>query len=60
MPVPKRHTTHSKKKMRSATKGLKTISLAVCPQCQAPKEPHHICGSCGYYNNKKILEIEES
>ena len=59
MPVPKRKTTHSKKKMRSAGKMVKKVNLSVCPNCMAPKLPHRICESCGYYRGKQILKIEE-
>ncbi|MBN1297719.1 50S ribosomal protein L32 [bacterium] len=59
MPVPKRHKTHSKVKMASANKGLKTRSLSVCPQCQEPKLPHRVCPNCGYYKDKQVLAIEE-
>ncbi len=60
MPVPKRHTTHSKKRMRSANKHVKRPILATCSQCQQPKLPHRVCENCGYYGDKKVLQIEES
>ncbi len=59
MPVPKRKTTHSKKKMRSAGKSLKKPGLSFCPKCMEPKLPHHLCESCGHYKGKQILKIEE-
>jgi large subunit ribosomal protein L32 len=31
-----------------------------CPRCAAPKLPHRVCGSCGYYGGKKRIEVEES
>ncbi|MBN1553095.1 50S ribosomal protein L32 [bacterium] len=59
MPVPKRSTTHSKKKMRSSTKRIIPRNLSVCPKCQSPKLPHRVCESCGYYGSKQVLQIEE-
>ncbi len=59
MPVPKRSTTHSKKKMRSANKHLRPEKYAVCPNCQAPKLPHRVCMECGYYGDKQVFEIME-
>ncbi|MBN1355906.1 50S ribosomal protein L32 [bacterium] len=60
MPVPKRRTTRSKKRMRSATKSVKTVNLATCPKCQSPKLPHRVCQNCGFYGETKVLQIEES
>ncbi|GAA5898941.1 mitochondrial 54S ribosomal protein bL32m MRPL32 [Sporobolomyces salmoneus] len=45
--VPKRRTTHSAKRMRSANKHLKEKqNLVACPGCGAPKLSHHLCHSC--------------
>ncbi|GAA6058695.1 hypothetical protein JCM10212_003383 [Sporobolomyces blumeae] len=45
--VPKRRTTHSAKRMRSANKHLKEKqNLVACPSCGAPKLSHHLCHSC--------------
>jgi large subunit ribosomal protein L32 len=59
MAVPKRKTSHARKNSRKAT-WLRTEapSLAECPQCHEPKLPHHVCGECGYYNHKQIIEVE--
>ncbi|GAA5870007.1 hypothetical protein JCM16303_001871 [Sporobolomyces ruberrimus] len=45
--VPKRRTTHSAKRMRSANKHLKEKqNLVACPSCGSPKLSHHLCHSC--------------
>ncbi|CAE6422772.1 unnamed protein product, partial [Rhizoctonia solani] len=55
--VPKKKTSPSKKRMRSANKGLKDKTSACpsphidhrivnCPGCGAPKRAHHICPQC--------------
>ncbi|GAA5840459.1 hypothetical protein JCM5353_001117 [Sporobolomyces roseus] len=45
--VPKRRTTHSAKRMRSANKHLKEKqNLVACSSCGAPKLSHHLCHSC--------------
>jgi large subunit ribosomal protein L32 len=59
MAVPKRKTSHARKMSRKAT-WLRTEapSLMECPQCHEPKLPHRVCGECGYYNRKQIIEVE--
>ncbi|KAG8716251.1 hypothetical protein FRC08_009704 [Ceratobasidium sp. 394] len=45
--VPKKKTSHSKKRMRSANKGLKDkTNIVNCPGCGSPKRAHHICPEC--------------
>ncbi|KZT74658.1 hypothetical protein DAEQUDRAFT_719840 [Daedalea quercina L-15889] len=45
--VPKKKTSHSRKAMRSANKGLKDKRNVVhCPGCGSPKLAHHICPEC--------------
>ncbi|GHJ87921.1 hypothetical protein NliqN6_4323 [Naganishia liquefaciens] len=45
--VPKSKTSHSRKSMRSATKGLKNkTNINLCPACGSPKLMHHLCPRC--------------
>ncbi|KAF9913161.1 hypothetical protein EC991_003621 [Linnemannia zychae] len=45
--VPKSKTSHSKKRMRQATKGLKVQrNIVECPGCGQPKLMHHLCTHC--------------
>ncbi|CAE6425149.1 unnamed protein product [Rhizoctonia solani] len=45
--VPKKKTSPSKKRMRSANKGLKDkTNIVNCPGCGAPKRAHHVCPQC--------------
>ncbi|KAF9095144.1 hypothetical protein BGX29_008641 [Mortierella sp. GBA35] len=45
--VPKSKTSHSKKRMRQATKGLKEQrNIVECPGCGQPKLMHHLCNHC--------------
>lgn len=59
MAVPKRKTgrsrTHSR---RSANSVLDAPSRSVCPQCGEVKRPHHVCGNCGFYKNREVIETE--
>lgn len=45
--VPKSKVSHSRKRMRSANKGLKDrVDFVHCAACGRPKLAHHICGHC--------------
>jgi len=45
--VPKKKTSHSRKAMRSANKGLEDKrNLVHCPGCGSPKLAHHLCPEC--------------
>ncbi len=59
MAVPKRKTSRARRGKRRAHQGLSLPPSAVCPRCKAPKVPHRVCPSCGYYKNKAFLEEEE-
>ncbi len=32
---------------------------STCPQCGAPKLPHRVCGQCGSYKGRTVIEIDE-
>lgn len=59
MAVPKRKMgrsrTHSR---RSANNVIDAPSRSVCPQCGEVKLPHRVCGNCGYYKNREVIETE--
>ncbi len=59
MAVPKqkkgRGATHTR---RSANSKLAAPSRSVCPQCGAPKLPHHVCPNCGYYKDREVIVTE--
>ncbi|KAJ3576652.1 hypothetical protein NP233_g293 [Leucocoprinus birnbaumii] len=51
--VPKKKTSHSRKAMRAANKGLKDKQNIVnCPGCGGPKLAHHLCSNCYSYLNR--------
>ncbi|MDO5118579.1 MAG: 50S ribosomal protein L32 [Coriobacteriales bacterium] len=56
MAVPKqkkgRGATHTR---RSANSKLAAPARSTCPQCGAPKLPHHVCPNCGYYKDREVV-----
>ena len=55
MPVPKRKRSRARRDKRFANKGIKTLTMASCPSCKSPIEPHAVCQVCGHYKGKKIM-----
>ena len=43
---------------RSAHSKLAPPPRAVCPQCGAPKLPHHVCPNCGHYKDREVIVTE--
>lgn len=58
MPVPKRKQSRSNTRSRKAQWKLTPPGNSTCPQCHAPKMPHRVCGKCGYYAGREVVEVE--
>lgn len=60
MAVPKR------KKSRARTRHRRSRWLstpppmhATCARCKSPIRPHTVCGECGYYAGRHVLQVKE-
>ena len=58
MPVPKRKKSRANTRNRRSQWKLQPPPISTCPQCHAPKLPHRVCGKCGYYAGREVVEIE--
>lgn len=58
MAVPKKKVSKSRRNMRRAHDGLKSVSYAECTNCGELKRPHHVCAACGHYDGREIVEVE--
>ena len=57
MAVPKRKTGRARHHARhSANMKLTTPARSTCPQCGEVKLPHRVCGNCGYYRDREVIE----
>ena len=59
MAVPKKKTSKTRRDKRRATHQIEGVSASHCPQCHAPRLPHHVCPSCGTYRGRQIITVEE-
>lgn len=56
MPNPKRkHTPHRRDSRRSANSKIEALNSNICSNCGAPKMPHRVCPSCGFYDGKLVV-----
>jgi large subunit ribosomal protein L32 len=60
MPNPKHKHSKSRRDKRRTHKKLSLPGIVLCPQCQEPKLPHHVCLSCGTYKGREVLEVKET
>ncbi|MFL2669391.1 MAG: 50S ribosomal protein L32 [Alphaproteobacteria bacterium] len=56
MAVPKKKTSKSRRNMRRSHHALVGDAYVECPNCGELKRPHHVCGSCGYYREREVVE----
>ncbi len=55
MAVPKKKTSPSRRNMRRSHDALAHPKIGECPNCGEIKRPHHVCGSCGYYDGREVV-----
>lgn len=59
MAVPKKKTTPSKRNMRRSHHALQAANPQECSNCGELKLAHHVCPSCGHYNNREVVAIDD-
>lgn len=55
----KKHSKSAKNHRRSHVWKLEQPTLVTCPQCRSPKQPHHVCTVCGYYDGREVINMEK-
>lgn len=65
-PVPKykKSKPRSKRRYHSFTRKTQVklqgvVNLVTCTHCNETKLNHHVCLNCGYYGEKKILDMDK-
>jgi large subunit ribosomal protein L32 len=57
--VPKKRTSKSRRNRRRAHWKLEMPNVGACPKCREPLLAHTVCASCGTYNKRQAVAIEE-
>jgi large subunit ribosomal protein L32 len=60
MAVPKRKTSPSRRGMRQSHQALPTEAHNDCSNCGELKRPHHVCGHCGHYDGREVVQAGKS
>lgn len=58
MAVPKKKKSHSRTRTQRAHQALSPICLATCTRCGAARKSHTICGNCGTYRDRTVIDVE--
>ena len=59
MAVPKRKISKQRTNTRFANFKAAAPTLVECPHCHEYKQSHKVCGKCGYYDGKLVVEKKE-
>ena len=61
MAVPKRKVSRARRdKRRSSVWKLAAPNLVACPRCKELKMPHRVCASCGFYDGREVIHIDDT
>jgi large subunit ribosomal protein L32 len=61
MAVPKRKTSSARRdKRRNSHWKLILPGLVACPRCGAAKRPHRVCKTCGEYDGRTVVNVEDN
>lgn len=61
MAVPKNKVSKARRDSRNSSNFKASApTLAKCPECHELKISHRVCKNCGFYDGKKVVEIEKN
>lgn len=61
MAVPKRKVSRTRRdKRRSSVWKLTQPAFTICSHCGKLMVPHRVCGSCGFYRDREIVNMEKA
>ncbi|OIO16164.1 MAG: 50S ribosomal protein L32 [Candidatus Portnoybacteria bacterium CG23_combo_of_CG06-09_8_20_14_all_37_13] len=55
--VPKQRHTKSRRNRQRSHQALKRQALIKCAKCSQLILPHRVCGFCGFYKNKEVIDV---
>lgn len=57
---PKRKTSKARKRKRRSHHALSPTVTVLCTHCHQVTLPHRVCGNCGWYQGRQVVQTEES
>lgn len=58
--TPKQRISRKRRGDRRSQQHLKPMHLVECPQCHNPRQPHHVCPSCGTYRGRQVIAVKSA
>jgi len=58
MAHPKRRQSKARSAKRRTHYKASAPSVVTCPNCSAAKQPHVVCHTCGYYNGRRVIDVD--
>jgi large subunit ribosomal protein L32 len=55
--VPKRRMSRSNTRSRRSQWKASAPAYATCGRCKQAKLPHVACPTCGYYNDRQVVDV---
>lgn len=59
-PLPKKKRPKARRDRRRSHMALQALNLTACPSCGSLMMPHRVCPTCGKYDGRQVIEIEEA
>ena len=59
MGVPKRKCSRTRRDKRATHWKLIPPAVSKCSHCGQLRPSHYVCPHCGYYGEKKVIEVKE-
>lgn len=57
MAVPQNRVSNARRNNRRSHHALAGANPNECPSCGELKRPHHVCASCGTYNEREVVSM---
>ena len=58
MAVPKKKRSRARRGNRRSHHSITPVNYSLCPHCNEPKLPHHVCLKCGMYKGMTIIKVK--
>lgn len=59
MAVPRNRMSNARKNSKRAHHAKEPKQCTACTSCGTPRMSHRVCPSCGYYNQRLLINTEE-
>ncbi len=57
--VVRMRANRSHRNNRRSHHALKGARLSSCENCQTPKASHKVCGNCGIYRGRQVIDVRK-